>query len=68
MNTWITAHQSILIIIVAILTGVREVLDVVPGESTPAGVLDALVSFIKQVTSPPPPAPPTAPPASTTTK
>lgn len=44
--TWFTSH---LLIIIAVLTGVREVLDVLPGESTPAGFLDAIVTLLKKL-------------------
>jgi hypothetical protein len=48
--TWLSAHwQQTLLIIVAVLTGIREVLDVC-GDTAPDGTLQAIVNFLSQFT------------------
>lgn len=47
---WLSANwQKVLLILVAVLTGVREILDVC-GDSAPDGTLEAIVNFLSQFT------------------
>ena len=49
MSQFFTDHAVLINVILAVLVGVREVLDIIPGESAPAGVLDAIVTFLKKI-------------------